>query len=94
MESSVLTFSPRPVPWGFRKLLQYIDHRYTRTLGLSINITENGFAVANEHEKKFEEIIEDDARQAYYAGYIGELLKAVTQDGIKMGSYFGWSLAE
>jgi beta-glucosidase len=75
-------------------LLRYIDSRYTRHQGLSINITENGFAVENEGELPLEHIIEDKDRQAYYAGYIEQMLRAISEDGIKMGSYFGWTLAE
>jgi beta-glucosidase len=82
------------VPWGFRKLLQYIHKRYTGPLGLAIYVTENGFPVENEGDKSFEDAVNDTLRQKYYAGYIEQLLGAHKEDGIAVGGYMAWSLLE
>lgn len=81
-------------PWGFRKLLQHVYHKYTKHLGIDIIITENGFAVLDEGKKPFEDRINDVERQHYYAGYIKELIEAVVDDGIPIGGYMAWSLLE
>ena len=38
-----------------------------------------------------EQALKDDARVHYYAGVTDALLNAVTQDGVDVRAYFGWS---
>lgn len=88
------TRADRAVPWGFRKLLQYIADRYTRSANIPIYITENGFPVEGEGDLSREEAIKDVQRQAYYAGYLRQLFEASRDDGINIGGYMAWSLLE
>jgi beta-glucosidase/6-phospho-beta-glucosidase/beta-galactosidase len=84
------------VPWGFRKLLQYLHNRYTSSSvnGIPITITENGFATQDEANLSLEERIDDVQRQTYYRGYLKELIEAQRDDGIEIGGYMAWSLLE
>lgn len=82
------------VPWGLRKTLVYIHKHYTKTSGIPIWITENGFPVDGEAEMPLEERIEDTPRQEYYAGYLKAMMEAIQIDGVKMGGYMAWSLLE
>ncbi len=85
---------PPQVPWGFRNLLQYIHKTYTSHTGLSIIVTEQGFCMKNENEMPIEEACNDLQRIDYYKGYLGEVSKAIKEDGIDISGYFAWSLAE
>lgn len=49
-------------------------------------ITEQGYPVYREYELSLPEIINDTTRQAYFAGYLKEVLGAVVEDKIKIGS--------
>ena len=82
------------VPWGFRKLLNYISKRYTAALDIPIWITENGMGVENESSFPLEDKINDRVRQTYYAGYVEAMLQAVLEDGVNVGGYMAWSLME
>ncbi|CAE6416073.1 unnamed protein product [Rhizoctonia solani] len=81
-------------PWGFRKLLRYINEKYIRDSGLVIMITEQGYPVWREYELPLDRIIDDKDRQEYFAGYLAEVLGAVEEDGIKIGSYVAWTLID
>jgi beta-glucosidase len=82
------------VPWGFRKLLGYIQNRYLEPNSIPLLITENGFPVDGESGFSVEQIINDVDRQAYFAEYIKELVDAIIHDGLQCSGYFGWSLLE
>lgn len=86
-------YSPS-VPWGFRKLLNYIHKRYLANTSLTIYITENGFPVENEGDLPLEQALKDTHRQEYYASYIKEMALAHKEDGVRMGGYMAWSLLE
>lgn len=73
------------VPWGFRKLLEWIDARYD---GPVIYITENGCAYEDE---VIDGQVNDEKRIEYYEGYLGECQKAM-DNGVKVKGYFAWSL--
>lgn len=75
------------VPWGLRKLLHWIDNRYNQP---DIYITENGCAFVDIPE---DGQIKDMKRIAYLNDYITECHKAIS-DGIKLKSYFLWSLMD
>jgi beta-glucosidase/6-phospho-beta-glucosidase/beta-galactosidase len=53
-----------------------------------------GFCVQNEHEMSVQEACNDTQRETYYRGYLNEVVRAVQEDGIPVGGYFAWSLAE
>lgn len=82
------------VPWGFRKLLQYIHKRYTKEANIPIYITESGFAIEGESEMALEDRINDVQRQHYYAGYVKALFEVVRDDQIDIAGYMAWSLHE
>jgi beta-glucosidase len=82
------------VPWGFRKLLNYVHQRYLASTDLAIYVTENGYPIENEGDLPREEALRDVGRQDYFAGYIGEMVRAHKEDGVRMGGYMAWSLLE
>lgn len=82
------------VPWGFRKVLQYIHDHYTHPLGLDIFVTENGWCVKGEHSKSLEDAVNDLQRQEFFAGYLKEGVENAVASGIPIKGYFVWSLAE
>lgn len=82
------------MPWGFRKILQYIHKRYTASAKVPIYITESGFAIDGEDQFPLEQQIQDEQRQHYYAGYLRAMFEAIRDDGIDVGGYMAWSLLE
>ncbi|WRT69912.1 uncharacterized protein IL334_006903 [Kwoniella shivajii] len=71
----------RDVPWGFRKILNYLYQRYQKP----IYMTENDRYPSRRHDK---------GRVEYYAGYTQALKEAVEIDGVDVRSYFGWSFLD
>ncbi|GMH42844.1 hypothetical protein BSKO_10763 [Bryopsis sp. KO-2023] len=76
------------VPWGFRKLLLWIQNRYNPEGG--IICTENGCAL---HEPTKEVAENDQVRVDFYKGYISEMHKAI-QEGADCRGYFAWSFMD
>lgn len=54
-------------------------------------MTENGFAVMNETNMPVDQAVDDTDRVDYFRGNFEALLAAVTEDGVDIRSYFGWS---
>ncbi|KAL5514671.1 BGL1B_1 [Sanghuangporus baumii] len=79
------TYSP-----GFRALLNYLWGRYHRP----IYVTENGFAVKDEHTMPLEQALQDDARIEYFKGNCEALFSAVLEDGVDVRGYFPWSFLD
>jgi len=75
------------VPWGLRKLLNWVDKRYNHP---EIFITENGVAT---NDKIVNGAVNDQDRIDYLNGYITEAHKAI-QDGINLKGYFIWSFID
>lgn len=75
------------VPWGCRKLLEWIDQRYDRP---EIFITENGGAF---DDKLVDGVVHDQGRLDYLDGYLSECHKAI-ENGVNLGGYFVWSLMD
>lgn len=73
------------VPWGCRKLLQWIDERYDRPV---IYITENGCAF---DDKVSNGQVNDQKRVEFYSGYLFEAHNALS-NGVNLGGYFAWSM--
>ena len=73
------------VPWGLRKLLEWIDDRYNKP---PIIVTENGCSY-NVSEK--DGLVDDHDRIVMLNDYIKECQK-VFQKGVKLEGYFVWSL--
>ena len=83
------------VPWGLRKLLNWVDRRYSPALGggrLPIYVTENGWSTPG--DEPWREGVVDDGRVLYYANYTGEVQRAINEDGVNVKGYFAWSLMD
>ena len=75
------------VPWGCRKLLEWIDQRYDHP---EIVITENGGAF---DDRLINGIVDDWERIDFFKSYLSELHKAI-QNGVQLKGYFAWSLMD
>ncbi|XP_077298459.1 myrosinase 1-like [Arctopsyche grandis] len=70
------------VPWGFRKLLNWINENYNNP---EIMVFENGFS---DRDNK-----DDVDRISYYNGYLNALMDAI-EDGCNVSIYTAWSLMD
>jgi lactase-phlorizin hydrolase len=75
----------RVVPFGFRRLLNWIKETYGNPL---VYVTENGYSDYSNVG------LNDTARVDYYRSYINNMLKAVLVDGCNVKSYTAWSLMD
>lgn len=75
------------VPWGCRKMLQWIDDRYDRP---DIYITENGAAL---DDVLVDGTVEDSLRIEFLREYLAECKKAI-DSGVNLKGYFLWSLMD
>jgi len=73
------------VPWGCRKLLEWIDQRYNHP---PIYITENGMS---ENEELINGKVDDPERILFYQEYLKEC-KIAIEHGVDLKGYFAWSL--
>jgi beta-glucosidase len=76
------------VPWGCRKLLEWIDKRYDHP---PIYITENGCAMPGEDDR--EVALNDTRRVEFLKGYIGACHEAI-QNGVDLRGYMCWSMMD
>lgn len=76
------------VPWGMRRLCEYVHNRYHPEGG--IEITECGCAVK---EDSVEQGQNDSFRVQFFQGYIAQVHGAI-QDGVDIRSFFAWSLLD
>lgn len=56
-----------------------------------LSVTENGFAVKDEHNMPVEQALQDADRIEYFRGMTGALQAAVVEDGVDVKAYFPWS---
>ena len=75
------------VPWGCRKLLEWIANRYDNP---PIFITENGCAF---DDKLVDGNVNDADRLAFFEGYLSAIREAI-DNGVNMKGYFIWSLMD
>jgi len=75
------------VPWGCRKLLQWIDQRYG---GPDIFITENGCSL---DDQLVDGEVNDYQRQQFLQGYIKACHEAI-ESGVKLRGYFVWAFMD
>ncbi|MCO5585834.1 hypothetical protein L7F22_039767 [Adiantum nelumboides] len=79
------------VPWGFKKILDYIRIQYNNP---PIIITENGYADINGSPLiSLEHALDDVDRIMYHEEYLSSLLSAI-KDGSDVRGYFVWSLLD
>ncbi|KAL4962347.1 glycoside hydrolase superfamily [Aspergillus stella-maris] len=79
----------RMAPEGWRKLLNWIWNRYH----VPIYVTENG-TTAKEETAPTTEVLNDTFRMRFFEGYVGNLARAVKEDGVDIRSYFGWTFTD
>ncbi|XP_060536127.1 myrosinase 1-like [Cylas formicarius] len=72
------------VPWGFRKLLNWVHNHYNKP---DIIITENGWADLTGD-------LQDQDRIDYVAGHISAILDAINEDGVRVFGYTVWSFMD
>ena len=75
------------VPWGCKKMLQWIDKRYDQP---DIYITENGCAYP---DQLVNGEVNDQERVNFYKGYLTSCYEAI-EEGIKLKGYFAWSFMD
>ena len=75
------------VPWGCRKLLEWIDARYGRP---DILLTENGCAMK---EDLVDNTVNDPGRIEFLSQYMTECYHAM-QKGVRLKGYFVWSFMD
>lgn len=73
------------VPWGFRKLLNWIKNTYGNP---ELLVTENGFSDNSTVG------LNDTMRTEYFRLYINNMLKASQLDGCNVTAYTAWSLMD
>ncbi|ORY32853.1 glycoside hydrolase superfamily [Naematelia encephala] len=80
--------------WQFvRPFLADLVNRYPTKGG--IYLSEFGFSEPFENEKNYiYQITEDTGRTTYYLSYLGEVLKAINDDGLPVKGTFAWSLVD
>ena len=78
-------------PPGIRGVLNWVSDRYNFT---EIYMFENGVSVPKESEMPIALAVHDDFRVDMYRNYISNLIDAATLDGVKVNSYFAWSLVD
>ncbi|KAH6767973.1 beta glucosidase 41 [Perilla frutescens var. frutescens] len=79
------------VPWGIRKLANYIKHKYGNP---PVIITENGMDDPNRSHASLEKVLQDDKRINYHKDYLSNLSAAIRQDKCDIRGYFVWSLLD
>lgn len=72
------------VPWGCRKLLEWIDERYDSP---EIYITENGCAC---NDELIDGKVDDQDRLEFYRDYLRACQEAIN-NGVNLKGYFAWS---
>jgi beta-glucosidase len=75
------------VPWGCKKLLNWIDERYDKP---NIYITENGCAYPDE---VVDGKVNDQKRVDFYQGYLKACQESINED-INLKGYFAWSFMD
>lgn len=76
------------VPWGFRKMLQWIDKRYRK---LPIYVTENGCAVEITGDRS---PTSDPERCQLITSYTEAIEESIADDHVNVRGYFHWSLMD
>ncbi|KAG1925933.1 lactase-like [Pimephales promelas] len=77
------------VPWGLRRLLNFIYLEYTSITNVPIYITGNGMPTEN-----YGDLLNDNERVDYLKAYINEAMKAVHLDGIVIQRFTAQSLMD
>merc|ERR1712135_107597 len=76
----------KEVPWGLRKLLQWLKIEYNDP---AILITANGISESGDSNEA-----NDWWRKQYFVGYINEMMKAMKMDDVNVIGYTAWSFMD
>jgi len=76
-------------PWGFRKLLNYIQDKWSPEGG--IIVTENGLATDEDTEEKMSG---DTMRVPFFKAYLKEMHQAMEIDKVDVRGYYAWSFMD
>ena len=79
------------VPWGMRKLVNWVSDRYPRA---PIWVTENGVVDPASLNGNTSLDLNDTLRIDYHRDYLTELRHAIFHDGADVRGYFVWSLLD
>ncbi|XP_073317593.1 putative beta-glucosidase 41 [Primulina huaijiensis] len=79
------------VPWGIRKLANYIKDKYGNP---PVIITENGMDDPNRSHETPDKALKDDKRINFHRDYLSNLSAAIRQDKCDIRGYFVWSLLD
>ena len=87
-----------PVPWAFRSLLNFIDETYD-SKKYPIFVTENGLSSRDDdfgggNGTDLEPNLNDQFRVDFYNEYIGQMQRAINEDGVNVEAYTAWSLMD
>ncbi|KAI4872874.1 hypothetical protein NFI96_014971 [Prochilodus magdalenae] len=77
------------VPWGLRRLLNYIAAEYTSLTKVPIYITGNGMPT-----DYYSDVLEDTERVDYFRTYINEAMKAIHNDNVAVQRFTVQSLLD
>ncbi|CAN1238034.1 Putative beta-glucosidase 41 [Linum grandiflorum] len=81
----------RIVPWGIRKLMNYVKDKYGNP---HVIITENGMDDPNSPFISREKALQDEKRIEYHRDYLSNLSASIREDKCNVGGYFIWSLLD
>ncbi|PIM98196.1 Beta-glucosidase, lactase phlorizinhydrolase [Handroanthus impetiginosus] len=81
----------RIVPWGIRKLANYIKNKYGNP---PVIITENGMDDPNRSHVALDTALKDEKRIHYHRDYLSNLSAAIRHDNCDIRGYFVWSLLD
>ncbi|KAG1850853.1 hypothetical protein DFJ58DRAFT_729144 [Suillus subalutaceus] len=76
--------------WTVRWLLQQTYIGVSERYELPIYVTENGFAIKDEHSKSIEEALQDNDRMNYFKSITASIKAAVLEHGVDVRAYFPW----
>ena len=88
-----------PVPWAFRSLLNFIDEHYD-SKQYPIFVTENGLSSRDStgagigNGTDMAPNLNDQFRIDFYNEYIGQMQRAIDEDGVNVEAYTAWSLMD
>jgi len=89
-----------PVPWAFRELLNFIHQKWDTSI-YPIFVTENGLSSKDglypdvpSNGTDINPNLNDDFRITFYQEYIGQMQRAIIEDGVNVQAYTAWSLMD
>ena len=97
----------RPCPWAFRQLLNYIHEKWAKPIYVTENGVSSNDG-CNERDycedprddcgatngTDFDPVLDDQFRVKFYEDYIGQMLRAINEDGVDVKAYTAWSLMD